>query len=86
MTIRELRDVFTSDTEIYVVNSMTPERIKINNLLMGTEFADIQINIRSIESRDKDMIVISTYMPPKVFEAWSEYSKLNEENSGEFEQ
>ena len=78
MTIKELRDMFTSETEIYLVNEKS-EEIKINNMLMGiSEFADINIVIRTLSAIRKNVVTIKTYMPDIVFNAWEKYAEKYE--------
>ena len=76
MTILDVRNMFTTNTEITVKsleeNSPT---IKVTNLLLGcTVFNSISILNKSIKAVTENQIEITIDIPTPVLEAWKKYS------------
>ena len=76
MTILELRNLFDSETKIYVrgYDEGAPA-ILVTNLLFGTQgFSHIEIIGRNIKSIKKNTIEVTIDMPMPVLKAWKKYS------------
>ena len=90
MTIRELRDIFTSDTKIFLVaypdedDLDITERFEIKNILYGNNsFADISICFNDVRAIGSNQIEVTTDMPIEIFRAWKKYSNDFYEKYGE---
>lgn len=76
MTILELRNLFDSETKIYVrgYDEGSPV-ILVTNLLCGTQgFSHIEIIGRNVKSIKKNTIEVTIDIPVPVLEAWKKYS------------
>lgn len=76
MTILDVRNMFTTDTEIFIkgLENKSPT-LKITNVLMGcTAFNSMAIFIKSIKAIAENQIEITIDIPTQVLEAWKKYS------------
>lgn len=81
MTIKQLRELFISDTEIIIMSTDEENLVSVtlNNLLLGnTSFAEIPILIKHVQAVKENQIVVEIDMPVEVLRAWKRYSE--EEN------
>ena len=92
MTIRELRDIFKSDTKFYLIAYVytddgeydKTERFEIKTILYGSNaFADTSIGFSDIKAAGKNEVEIHTDMPLEIFRAWKKYSDDFYEKYGE---
>jgi len=79
MTLNDLRNTFSGETRFFLQSSYTEEEFEINNLLWGTPgFADMTFS--KAKAASKNIVVIRIGLPYRIFEAYKEYSKGNDEN------
>lgn len=92
MTIRDLRDIFKSDTKFYLITYVytddgeydKTERFEIKNILYGSSaFADISIRFSDIKAAGENEVEIDTDLPLEIFRAWKKYSDNFYEKYGE---
>lgn len=83
MTIAEIRNLFSEDTEFYLemfddddmMGQGAYHFFKINNVLFGTSaFADMRVN--RIRATGKSKIIIESDMPTVVFNAWEKWADV----------
>lgn len=76
MTILDVRNMFTTDTEIFIKGLENKSPIlKITNVLMGcTAFNSMAIFIKSIKAIAENQIEITLDIPLPILKAWKKYS------------
>ena len=89
LTVGDLRDMFNSQTRIFVTNRVSDKtesyteridkiEITYNYLLLGTySFCGIPIHDNNIYVVGKNKVEVELDMPEAVFLAWAEYAKKN---------
>lgn len=90
MTIRDLRDIFKSDTKIYLIaiiyedDHESVERFEIKNILYGnSSIADMTLNFSAVKATGENEIEVHTDLPLEIFRAWKKYSDDFYEKYGE---
>ena len=92
MTIRELRDIFKSDTKFYLIAYVytddgeydKTERFEIKNILYGnSSIADMTLNFSAVKATGENEIEVHTDLPLEIFRAWKKYSDDFYEKYGE---
>ena len=77
MTIKQLRELFISATEIIIMSTDEENLVSVtlNNLLLGiASFAEIPILIKHVQAVKENQIVVEVDMPIEVLTAWKNYS------------
>lgn len=76
MTIYKLRNLFNSNTEIWLARETTGDRFLITNIMFGTDsFSQLIINSNRVKADGVNKITVFTDMPKEVFEAWKKHSE-----------
>lgn len=78
MTIKQLRELFISATEIIIMSTDEENLVSVtlNNLLLGiASFAEIPILIKHVQAVKENQIVVEVDMPIEVLTAWKNYSE-----------
>lgn len=77
MTIKELKSLFTSDTEISIVSQDDDSIVSVplTHLLFGCPtFAEMPLMLQSVQAVGENKIVAEIDMPLCVLRAWKKYS------------
>lgn len=77
MTIKELKSLFTNDTEISVMSQDDDSMVSVSltHLLLGCPtFAEMPLTIQSVQAIGENEVVADVDMPLEVLRAWKKYS------------
>lgn len=77
MTIKDLKNLFTSDTEITIVSQDEDSMMSVSltHLLLGCPtFAEMPLVIQSVQAIGENEVVADVDMPVEVLRAWKKYS------------
>ena len=75
MTLEELRDVFSCDTEILIKSfEENSPKLKVNNYLMGSDsFRSIK-KLGKVKAIRENALEVTVDMPIAILEAWKKHS------------
>lgn len=77
MTIKELKNLFTNDTEISIMSQDDDSilSVSLTHLLLDCPaFAEIPLVIQSVHAIGANEIVVDVDMPVEILSAWKKYS------------
>lgn len=77
MTIKQLKSLFTNDTEITIVSQDEDNMVSVfltRLLLECPTFAEMPLMLHSVQAVRENEIVADVDMPAEVLRAWKKYS------------
>lgn len=77
MTIKDLKNLFTSDTEITIVSQDDDSIVSVplTHLLLGCPtFAEMPLMIQSTQAVGENEVIAEVDMPVEILRAWKKYS------------